>query len=207
MNIQNPEQGNGTESVIILAAGSSSRLGRSKQLVEIDGVPLLLKAASTALEAKFTNVVVVLGAHDDQHKKTIMHLHVEIITNTEWERGMGSSMKTGLEFVLKSRPKTNAVVVMVCDQPLLTSAHLAALRDTYKKNSSHIVASRYGNTIGVPALFDQTLFSDMLTIKDAQGAKAIIERHVEYVNTIDWEAGHLDIDTPADLKVLDSFNG
>jgi molybdenum cofactor cytidylyltransferase len=207
MIAQKTEQVNETESVIILAAGSSSRLGQSKQLVEVDGVPLLLKSTLTALDASYTNVVVVLGAHAAQHKKTIAHLPIEIMTNTEWERGMGSSLKTGLEHVIKSRPKTSTVVVMVCDQPLLTSAHLAALRDVHKNTLSQIVASRYGNTLGVPALFDRTLFSEMLNIKDAQGAKAIIESHSESVSTIDWEAGHLDIDTPEDLNLLDSFKG
>ena len=196
-----------TESVIILAAGSSSRLGQSKQLVELEGIPLLLKSALTALDADYINVVVVLGANADQHKKKIAHLPVEIITNTEWEKGMGSSLKKGLEHVIKSRPKTSAVVIMVCDQPLLTSGHLTALRDVHKNTFSHIVASRYGDTMGVPALFDRTLFSEILKIKDAQGAKAIIESHSESVNTIDWEDGHLDIDTPEDLKLLKSREG
>lgn len=207
MNNQKTEQVKETESVIILAAGSSSRLGQSKQLVEVDGVPLLLKSTLTALNANYTNVVVVLGAHAEQHKKTIAHLPIEIITNTEWERGMGSSLKTGLEHIIKSRPETSAVVVMVCDQPLLTSAHLAALRDVHKNTFSHMVTSRYGNTMGVPALFDRTLFSEMLNIKDAQGAKAIIESHVESVTTINWEAGHIDIDTPEDLKLLKAQEG
>ena len=207
MNDQKTDRSIIAESVIILAAGSSSRLGQSKQLVEVDGVPLLLKSTLTALEANYTNMVVVLGANADQHKKKIAHLPVEIITNTEWKKGMGSSLKTGLEHVLKSRPETGAVLVMVCDQPLLTSAHLAALRDVHKNTSSQIVASRYGNTIGVPAIFDRILFSEILKIKDAQGAKAIIESHTEFVNTIDWEAGHLDIDTPDDLKLLNSEQG
>ncbi len=196
-----------TESLIILAAGSSSRLGQSKQLVEIDGVPFLVKSTLAALDAHYVNVVVVLGANAEIHKKTIAHLPVEIITHEEWEKGMGSSLKAGLKHVVKFRPETSAVLVMVCDQPLLTSAHLAALRDVYKNTSSQIVASRYGNTIGVPAIFDRILFSEILKIKDAQGAKTIIESHTEFVNTIDWEAGHLDIDTPDDLKLLNSKQG
>lgn len=207
MSDKKTEQVNETETVIILAGGSSLRLGQSKQLVEVDGVPLLLKSTLTALNANYTNVVVVLGAHSDHHKKTIAHLPIEIITNTGWERGMGSSLKTGLEHVIKSRPETSAVVVMVCDQPLLTSAHLSALRDVHKNTFSHMVASRYGNTIGVPALFDRTIFPEMLNIKDAQGAKTIIESHAESVNTINWEDGQIDIDTPEDLKSLKAQEG
>jgi molybdenum cofactor cytidylyltransferase len=195
---------NEKESVIILAAGSSSRLGQSKQLVEVDGVPLLLKSTLAALAARYSHVVVVLGAHADLHQKTIAHLPVEIITHEEWEKGMGSSLKKGLRHVITSRPETNAVVVMVCDQPLITSLHLKALSDTHKSTSHQIVASRYENTIGVPALFDRTLFARMLEIKDSQGAKVIIESQITSISTIDWAEGRFDIDTPDDLKLLNS---
>ena len=196
-----------SESVIILAAGSSSRLGQSKQLVEVDGVPLLLKSTLAALDAKYSHIVVVLGAHADIHKKTIAHLPVEILTHTEWKKGMGSTLKKGLRHIITSRPDTNVVVVMVCDQPLITSLHLASLRDAHKKTSHQIVASRYENTIGVPALFERTLFSRMLEIKDSQGAKVIIERETTSLTTIDWAEGRFDIDTPEDLKLLNSQPG
>jgi molybdenum cofactor cytidylyltransferase len=198
------ERSNENESVIILAAGSSSRLGQSKQLVEVDGVPLLLKSTLAALDTNYSHVVVVLGSNADIHKKMIAHLPVEIITHEGWEKGMGSSLKTGLQHVVESRPATHAVVIMVCDQPLLTSVHLNTLRDVYKKSSGKIVASQYGNTVGVPALFDRTLFPELLEIKDSQGAKVIIERHATLVNAINWDDGQLDIDTPQDLKSLNS---
>jgi len=190
------------ESVILLAAGSSSRLGQPKQLVEVEGVPLLLKSTLAALDANYAHVVVVLGSNADEHKKTIAHLPVEIITHDAWEKGMGSSLKAGLKYVTTSRPDTRAMVIMVCDQPLLTAMHLSALRDAFNHSSAHIVASRYGNTLGVPALFDQTLFSELLNIKDSQGAKVVIENHASAIQAIDWAAGLLDIDTPEDLKSL-----
>jgi molybdenum cofactor cytidylyltransferase len=207
MNDTNKESGSEGKSVIILAAGSSSRLGQSKQMIEVEGVPLLLKSTLTALDANYEHVVVVLGAHANMHKKTIAHLPVEIITHEEWEKGMGSSLKTGLQHIIESRPGTHSVVVMVCDQPRLTSNHLSTLRDVYNNTSSKIVASRYENTIGVPALFDRTLFAELLDIKDTQGAKVVIERHAASVNTIEWAEGILDIDTPEDLKSLNSQPG
>lgn len=194
------------ESVILLAAGSSSRLGQPKQLVEVEGVPLLLKSTLAALDANYAHVVVVLGSNADEHKKTIAHLPVEIITHDTWEKGMGSSLKAGLKYVTTSRPDTRAMVIMVCDQPLLTAMHLSALRDAFNHSSAHIVASRYGNTLGVPALFDQTLFSELLNINDSQGAKVVIENHASAIQAIDWAAGLLDIDTPEDLKSLRAKN-
>jgi molybdenum cofactor cytidylyltransferase len=192
------------KSVIILAAGSSSRLGQSKQLVEIDGVPLLLKTTLTALDANYSHVVVVLGANADIHKKTIAHLPVEILTHTEWENGLGSSLKKGLRHIITIRPETCSVLILVCDQPLLTSTHLLALHDAYKKTSSQIVASRYGNTLGVPALFDRTLFPLLLEIEDTQGARVVIDRHASSVTAIDWADGLIDIDTPDDLMLLNN---
>lgn len=193
------------ESVIILAAGSSSRLGQSKQLVEIDGVPLLLRSTKAALDANYSNVVVVLGAHSDIHKKAIDHLPVKIITHPDWEKGMGSSLKAGLQHIVTSGLETNAVVVMVCDQPMIQASHLKLLRETYLTTSKKIVASRYGNTTGVPALFDQSLFPELLKIKDVQGARFIIEHHADTVAAIDWPDGSIDIDTPEDLKKFKSL--
>jgi molybdenum cofactor cytidylyltransferase len=193
-----------TESVIILAAGSSSRLGRPKQQVKVDGVPLLRKSVQAALEAKYSHVIVVLGSCAGEHKKMIAHLPVEIVIHHEWENGMGSSLKAGLIQLLKSRPETSAVVVMVCDQPLLTATHLVALRDLFRKSLKPIIASRYLEIIGVPALFDHSLFPELLKIKDTQGAKAVIENHLSLVETIHWVEGRLDIDTPEDLNLINS---
>jgi molybdenum cofactor cytidylyltransferase len=201
------EQSNESESVIILAAGSSSRLGQSKQLIEVDGVPLLHKSTKAALDANYSHVVVMLGANAEEHKKTIAHLPVEILIHAEWEKGMGSSLKAGLQHVIKTRPATHAVVIMVCDQPMLTSDHLESLRNSYKHTSNKIVASRYKNIIGVPALFDRTLFSRLLEIKDPQGARVIIESDTSSIGIIDWAEGSLDIDTPEDLKLLSTPHG
>ena len=204
MSLAKQDESKGKESVIILAAGSSSRLGQPKQLVEVEGIPLLLKSTLAALDASYSQVVVVLGANANEHKKTIAHLPVEIITHTEWKNGMGSSLKAGLQHILKFKPDTNAVVIMVCDQPLITSTHLAALRDLYYNYLKPIIASRYNETIGVPALFDHSLFPELSDIKDSQGARAVIASHSGSVETIDWPEGQLDIDTPDDLTLLNT---
>lgn len=194
----------GEEAAIILAAGSSSRLGQAKQMVSVHGIPLLRKSVLAALEARYSPVVVVLGSNATEHKKIIADLPVDIVIHADWEKGMGSSLKAGLSELLKSNPEKTAIVVMVCDQPLLTSTHLTALRDAYRKSSKPIIASHYNEAIGVPALFDHTLFAELQKIKDTQGAKAVIESHLNLVQSVDWEEGRLDIDTPDDLKLLNS---
>jgi molybdenum cofactor cytidylyltransferase len=87
---------------------------------------------------------------------------------------------------------------------LLTATHLVALRDLFRKSLKPIIASRYLEIIGVPALFDHSLFPELLKIKDTQGAKAVIENHLSLVETIHWVEGRLDIDTPEDLNLINS---
>ena len=83
-------------SIILLAAGASSRMGQSKQLLLIEGEPLLLRSVKIALSGKPHHVVVVLGAGEHEHSNIIKHLPVEIVINTHWKNGMGSSIKAGL---------------------------------------------------------------------------------------------------------------
>jgi molybdenum cofactor cytidylyltransferase len=109
-----------------------------------------------------------------------------------------------VQHLIASEKETDAIVVMVCDQPLLSSSHLITLSETYRNSSHKIVASRYGDSIGVPALFDSSLFSQLVKINDTQGAKAVIENNLHAVAIIDWADGSMDIDTPEDLIKLKS---
>jgi molybdenum cofactor cytidylyltransferase len=186
--------------ILILAAGSSSRLGHSKQLLEINGQSLLLKSVTTAIESGTQKIVVVLGANEAAHRKTIEHLPVEIIYNPAWQKGMGSSLKTGLSHLLKANPKTEMVIAMVCDQPLITADHLKNLIKKFVETKSKIVASFYSDSAGVPALFEKSLFEKMLSLGDEQGAKKIIQLNPELVCTVNFPEGAIDIDTEDDIK-------
>jgi molybdenum cofactor cytidylyltransferase len=191
-----------TESVILLAAGSSSRLGQSKQLLKTREVPLLLNTVKAALDAEFKHVVVVLGSNFEAHKAVISHLPVDLINHIEWNRGMGSSLKCGLTHLLKSNPDTSAIVITVCDQPFLKASHLKKLSEKYHQASFSIVASQYNHTLGVPALFDRSLFDQLLNLEDSQGAKVVIQKNKDQVTFVDWPEGHIDIDTVEDLRHL-----
>ena len=182
-------------SLILLAAGSSSRMGQSKQLLLIEGEPLLLRSIKTALTSSLENIAVVLGAEEEKHRSVIAHLPVQIIYNPTWESGMGSSLKAGLNHLLTIQPHLHAVIIMVCDQPLLTSSHLDKIITTYKKTKKRIVASYYSNASGVPALFDKSLFSELLTITDEQGAKKILSKYSDTAVAVDFPGGEIDLDT------------
>ena len=189
-------------SIIVLAAGSSSRLGQSKQLILVDGKTLLEKSALAAINSGAQHVVVVLGAQAALHKKAIENLPVEIIINEEWEKGMGNSLKAGLKYLVTKYPETEAVIVMVCDQPFLSSEHLKKLITSFQKNPAGIVASSYNQTKGVPALFSRSMFDQLFKLEDIQGARKVIQFHQGSIQLIEFPKGEIDLDTPEDLSKL-----
>lgn len=177
-------------------------MGQSKQLLEIGGEQLLLKSTQVALQSIAEKVIVVLGANESAHRKVIEQLPCEIIVNEDWQLGMGSSLKKGLAELLLIAPKLEAVLVMVCDQPLLTSEHLNQIIKKFKLAKSQIVASYYSGSAGVPALFDKSLFEKLLNAEDQAGAKKILIQHKEVVQTIDFAQGAIDLDTPEDYQTF-----
>jgi molybdenum cofactor cytidylyltransferase len=194
--------GNNPISVILLAAGSSSRLGQSKQLVQVDGKTLLEKSAQAALDSEAGHVMVVLGAQATLHKKVIEKLAVEVVINEDWKKGMGNSLKAGLQHLISNYPKTEAVIITVCDQPFLTSEHLNKLIATYQKTKTEIVASSYNQTKGVPALFSRYLFGQLLELEEMAGARKIILNYPTDFPLVEFPRGEIDLDTPEDLARL-----
>jgi molybdenum cofactor cytidylyltransferase len=186
--------------IILLAAGSSSRMGKPKQQLLIEGKSLLIHSVEIAIKSDVGKVVVVLGSDEEAHRKILNDLSVQVILNPQWQSGMGSSLKAGLKHVLATNPETDAVIVMVCDQPLLTSNHLNSLIQKYRKTNALLVASAYSNTNGVPALFHHQLFDEILNLSDEHGAKKIIQKHQAEV--VDFPDGAIDLDTPDDYKTF-----
>ena len=185
-------------SIILLAAGSSSRMGQSKQLLEVNGMPLLLHSVQAALKSNAKSINVVLGANELAHHEIIRNLGVNVISNHYWKSGMGSSIKAGLNYVVRKYSDTEAVIIMVCDQPAIDATHLRKLTSAFKETGSPIVASSYSRTLGVPALFSRSFFSNVLMLKDEQGAKKIIEQFPDQVHKVEFPQGSIDLDTRED---------
>jgi len=186
--------------ILILAAGSSSRMGRSKQLLEIKGQPLLLQTVRVALECDTGEVIVVLGSGEQIHLDIIKTLPVRTVINHYWKSGIGSSIKTGLHHIVREVPEAKGVVILVCDQPELTASHILTLVETFSQTGKSIVASAYDNTAGVPALFSRSFFSNLLIIGDDHGAKKLIEQFPDQVVTVEFAGGAIDLDTLEDYN-------
>ena len=181
---------------IILAAGASTRMGQSKQLLAVNGRPLLLHTLDVISQTDLNPVVTVLGANHQAHQELVKDSNAGIVINSNWQSGMGSSLKTGLNHLLTQAPSTDAVIMLVCDQPGITPDHLQALAQKYRAGKSPIVASWYANTAGVPALFDKTMFPELLRLDDSQGAQKIIQKHAYILSVVDFPGGAIDLDTP-----------
>jgi len=183
---------------IILAAGSSSRMGQSKQLLKVENESLLRKTIRTVIASEVDKAVVVLGSNEEAHHQEIIDLPVQVIFNAAWEKGMGSSLKCGVHFVEKHFPSCEEILITVCDQPLLTSDHLKKMLHSFRSEKKSIVASFYSGSPGVPVLFHQSMFKKLLTMEDQHGAKKIIKDNTNLVSQIDFPQGSIDLDTPDD---------
>ena len=137
-------------------------------------------------------------------KKLTKQYNTETVLNKSWEKGIGSSIKCGLNHLLNESHSQEAVIVSVCDQPCLSSDILDGLIKIYQKTGKKIVASAYSKSNGVPVLYDKSLFGDLLKIPDAYGAKKyIIEKaSKDIITTFPFPKGEIDIDTTEDLKNL-----
>ena len=96
-------------------------------------------------------------------------LNLREANNPEWESGMGSSIRAGIQAVVKTNDKVTALVLMLCDQPFVTSDVLSGLITAHRETGREIVASSYGGTIGVPALFGKAFFAELVRLESIRG--------------------------------------
>ncbi len=188
---------------ILLAAGGSSRLGRPKQLLQFGGETLLRRAARTLTETEYFPIVVVLGAEPDSSFDEIKGLAVHAVINPSWARGMSSSIRKGLETVIEIEPEISGVLITLCDQPRISAKMLNQFSDRYKERNASVVAAAYNGVAGVPALFGKQLFDELKALDGDKGARSLIRNRPD-LSLIDLPEAEFDIDTPDDVKSLDS---
>jgi len=188
--------------IIILAAGSSSRFGNTKQLLHFNGKTLLQHAIGEAIDAGAEPIVVVTGANADEISKEIENEKVGIVFNKEWEQGMASGIVIGLKTAISLNKDLKGVIIAVCDQPFVSSSLFKQLFQEQNKNKKHIVASAYAGTIGTPALFTRKYFDALMGLTGDQGAKGLLKKYTDDLATVDFPDGYIDIDTQKDYQNL-----
>lgn len=197
MNAKNKQIG-----IIILAAGAARRMKEPKQLLEFEGKTLLRRAVETAIESICQPVVVVLGADFEKTNREIEDSTVEICFNEHWQSGLSSSIKTGIENLQAIEPDISAVIIALADQPFVTAKHINCFAERFYQSKSAIIAAEYNGIIGVPALFAKEIFDDFFELSGDNGAKLILEKRRETVETIELPEAALDVDTPQDFNNL-----
>ncbi len=176
---------------LILAAGGSTRLGSPKQLLVYQERTLLRRAAETVLAAGCRPVVVVLGAAAGRLTPELAGTNVSTVVNAGWEHGMGTSVRLGLS-VLAPGPKVDAVLLTLCDQPLVGPD---ALKRLLAASAGSTAAAEYSGTLGVPAVFGREHFAELAVLPDAGGAKSILQRHAAHITAVPMPEAATDIDT------------
>ena len=189
---------------LLLAAGGSSRLGRPKQLVEWKGKTLIRRAAETLIGSGCSAVFVVLGAEVELSREELAGLDAEIVVNGAWESGIGSSIAFGMRSILAVEPQRDAVLVSLCDLPLVTAEKLRPFVETFVRCHAEVIAAHYNDVAGVPALFSSKYFPDLAALNGDKGAREIIRNSPDAV-TIPLPEAAIDVDTHGDLNRMEEI--
>jgi molybdenum cofactor cytidylyltransferase len=185
--------------IIILAAGSSSRFGSTKQLLPFNGSTLIQHVVSEAVDSGAKPVIVVTGASADKVSKDIKKEEVHIIFNERWKGAMASSIYAGMQAALGYRG-IEKIIITVSDQPFVSSSLFKQLYQAQEDSGKQIITCAYADTIGTPVLFTKNYFDLLLSLRGEEGAKKIIKANKNDMAVIDFPEGYLDIDTREDLE-------
>jgi len=184
---------------LILAAGASRRFGSPKQLVRIDGRPMLHAVLSRAVEVAGHSVTVVLGAHASDLAPLLSHSPASIAINRDWELGLSSSIRAGLA---RMPGTADAVLILLADQPSVSTEDLRRLVGAWRRQPDYIAAAQYGATTGAPAIFPGWCFRELTELRGDRGAGALLQRHADRVVRVPMASAAVDVDTPEDLLRL-----
>ena len=186
--------------VVVLAAGASTRFGSTKQLVRVNGRPLMHNVVSRAVELAGHSVTVVLGAHAGELAPLLKHSPASISVNREWNEGIASSIRDGVAHI----PTTSdGVLLMLADQAAVTTEDLRRLAGAWRRNPTAIVSAQYAGTLGVPAIFPRWCFRELNELRGDRGAHSLLQRHIDRVVRLAMPSAELDIDSPEDLQALE----
>jgi molybdenum cofactor cytidylyltransferase len=184
---------------VVLAAGGSTRMGRPKQLAELDGRPLLAHVLAAVDDAPVDRVVVALGGAADEVLDRVELGRAEPLVVEGWAAGMGHVLASALA---RAGGDWEAVVVLLGDQPLVPGRAVARVVEAWRAGAGPMVTATYDGRPGHPKLFDRRLLPDLLRLTGDTGARDLLAAHPDRVHRV--EVGDLgsdaDIDVEADLK-------
>jgi molybdenum cofactor cytidylyltransferase len=206
---------------IILAAGSSSRMGhgRHKLLLPLDGHPVLAYVIEATLASQARPIIIVLGHQSDQVRLQIKpyttHPDITLVDNADYLQGMSTSLRMGLQklisFGYKKPPSSyqvDSALIMLGDQPMITPQVIDTLITAYRASNKDIVAPLYAGKRGSPVLFNVSLFPELMEVTGDEGGRTVLERHRQEVELIEMgdALANYDVDTwEAYQQVLEAW--
>jgi molybdenum cofactor cytidylyltransferase len=183
---------------IVLAAGSSSRLGRPKQLLELEGRPLLQHTIDCVEQAGLADVVLVLGhRHEDIRAAVTLPIQWRVVINPNYLQGQSTSLRVGLE---AASAQAQAALLVLGDQPAISPVALRAVVDAYQGPTTPVVQAIYRGTPGHPVLFDRGVWADLVAIEGDRGARDLLRQHPDWLTRV-----KLDQDLPPDLDTWEDY--
>ncbi|WP_298238130.1 nucleotidyltransferase family protein [uncultured Algibacter sp.] len=194
-------------SIVILAAGASSRMGSPKQLLKWGNDSLLNHTIKTALRVDVSEIIVVLGANCKLIETDIKQHPVTILKNENWKLGLGKSIAFATEYVINSNSKSQGILVTLADQPLINSDYLNEMIQDFSPDESQIIATAYTDEKkGVPVLFDAVYFEELTKLSNDEGAKALLKAYDSFVKTLIPPVKNVDLDSKEDYETLHKAN-
>lgn len=187
--------------ILVLAAGKSSRMKSIKQLEKVNNKTLLELTLEKLQSVSSSTIFCVLGANSDKIKAEISSKNIQFIENKKFDSGLSSSIVSGINYFNKKEFNFDGIFILLADQPAIEKTYLEAMLNLFQKNKNTIIASNYGEKLGVPAIFPKKYFSDLLLIKGDKGAKEFINKRKKEVLCPKTTTNFVDIDTKEDLQL------
>lgn len=184
--------------VLILAAGTASRMGVIKQLLPYENTFLLGSVIENIQEVLPEDIHVVLGAKAVEIKKALSNYTVTCHENPDYKNGLSTSIVCGV----KALSYYDSILICLADQPKIDSLYFQELITVSQQNQECIIASKYGDKNGVPAIFPKSFYSRLITLQGDKGAKQLLNSELNFIKTISCSEKLLDIDTPEDYEKL-----
>jgi molybdenum cofactor cytidylyltransferase len=200
-----PSRREGPIAGILLAAGTSSRMGSNKMLFQLDGESILRRAVRRALEGGLSPLIVVLGHEFDKASKEVEDLRCQWAFNPMYRDGINSSVKAG---ILAVHRDSRAALVMLADMPFVTSEMIATMVERYRASEAPLVISDYGGVNAPPMLYDRSLFDELLTMTGEGCGRQVVKRHRDEAEVLAWpESALADLDVPEDYERIKAEGG
>ena len=182
---------------VLLAAGTSSRMGRNKLFLPLNGTSVLRRAVATAVDAGLDPVLVVLGHESERALAELDGIPCTPLVNRQYAQGMNTSVSAGIAAVPGD---ATGAVVMLADMPFVSAAMVRAVVERFRAGDAPLVVSTYGNVLAPPILYGRLLFDELRSLDGDGCGKRVVKAHRAEAVELQWPPAALsDLDVPEDV--------